>query len=87
MGEMMTLGEVRSTLDEWGCSSLGQVQMSTSLLRKMRDAIDAHLATPAQTVDIEAVREVIAEMRHPTKQNFVSEWADKLTAALTEKGK
>lgn len=48
----MTLEQVRATLDEWGCSSLGQVQMSTSLLRKMRDAIDAHLSQPAQ-VDVE----------------------------------
>lgn len=43
------------------------------------------LATPAQTVDVEALREVINEMRHPTKQNFVSEWAGKLSQAIGDK--
>lgn len=54
MDEKMTLEEVRSTLDEWGCSSLVQVQISTALLRKKRDALDTHLTTPAQTVDVDA---------------------------------
>lgn len=47
----MTLEQVRHRLDEWGCSSLGQVQLPTAYLRQWRDAIDAHLTQPAQAVD------------------------------------
>lgn len=48
----MTLEQVRHRLDEWGCSSLGQVQLPTAYLRQWRDAIDAHLTQPAQAVDV-----------------------------------
>lgn len=48
------------------------------------DAIDAHLAQPAQ-VDVEKVREVIAFMRN-NRPIFGDEIADKLTAALQEEG-
>lgn len=55
----------------------------------MADAIDAHLTQPAQSVDVEKVREVIAEIRRCAGNNnakFHLTWADKLTAALQEKG-
>ena len=54
----------------------------------MADAIDAHLTQPAQSVDVEKVREVIAEMRAKGEAADVTveDWADKLTAALQEKG-
>jgi hypothetical protein len=47
----------------------------------------AHLATPAQTVDIEAVREVIAEMDGYTigDQMDLTRWADKLSLAIRDK--
>lgn len=66
----------------------------------MADAIDAHLAhlahltQPTQSVDVEKVREVIAELSRRGNTGFntndrarCSHWADKLTAALQEKGK
>ncbi len=82
----LKLAEMQS-LESRGWVTEGDENSEYTITYEGERIIAAHLATPAQTVDIEAVREVIAEMRHPTKQNFVSEWADKLTAALTEKGK
>lgn len=56
------------------------------------DAIDAHLAQPAQSVDVEKVREVISELSQRGNTGFntnerarCNHWADKLTAALQEK--
>lgn len=63
--------------------------------RVMADAIDAHLATPAQAVDIEAVREVILQLR--AYQKLHNKWpqafpdmeldseADKLSQAIGDK--
>jgi hypothetical protein len=47
----------------------------------MADAIDAYLATPAQTVDVEAVREVISTLER------IGEWecSDKLSQAIGDK--
>ena len=52
--------------------------------QQMADAIDAHLTQPAQLVDVDKVREVIAEMRNVAEQDdhLLHGWADKLTAAL-----
>jgi hypothetical protein len=54
----------------------------------MADAIDAHLTQPAQSVDVEKVREVIASIKGSTLGDspFFSRLADKLAAALQEKG-
>ena len=63
--------------------------------RNLAATITAHLTQPAQSVDIEAIREVIEshineakKLRHdPESQDYLYEQADKLTAALQEKGK
>ena len=56
----------------------------------MADAIDAHLTQPAQSVDVEKVREVIANIRDDQRLGIATadevDIADKLTAALQEKG-
>lgn len=60
----------------------------------MAAAIDAHLTQPAQSVDVAKVREVIEshineakKLRHdPESQDYLYEQADKLEAALQEKG-
>ncbi len=89
MGEKRTLEQVRDGLrlyaDYKSTGGHSGKLLGVADVERMADAIDAHLATPAQTVDVEALREVINEMRHPTKQNFVSEWADKLAQAIGDK--
>ena len=57
--------------------------------RSLAAAITAHLTQPAQSVDVAKVREVIAELRdyNEADDGALDEWADKLTAALQEKGK
>lgn len=49
----MTLQEVRQLLSEWGDVPMGHVHMPSEYLRRMRDAIDAHLAKGAQWQPIE----------------------------------
>lgn len=69
----------------------------TEMREYVRDLLAAnatHLTQPAQSVDIEAIREVIEshineakKLRHdPESQDYLYEQADKLTAALQEKG-
>jgi hypothetical protein len=51
------------------------------------DALEqAHLAQPAQAVDVGAIREVIAELSNPSVLHapYVTRCADKLTAALAK---
>lgn len=61
----------------------------------MAAAIDANLTQPAQSVDVEKVKEVIASHRHEITLcnkhdqesiDYLTEMTDKLTAALQEKG-
>ena len=53
--------------------------------RQMADAIDAHLTQPAQSVDVEKVREVIAELQFDApKRPSAYYLANKLTAALQD---
>jgi hypothetical protein len=62
-------------------------------LRNAADAIDAHLATPAQAVDVEAVREVIANLRRESallahdmdSQTYLLEQANKLSQSIGDK--
>lgn len=105
MGEKMTLEQVR----DWHNEEVRRLNKSqhpfpngSTVLRAlakhhkaMADAIDAHLATPAQTVDVEAVREVILQLR--AYQNLSDKWpqefsdmeldaeADKLSQAIGDK--
>ena len=85
MGERMTLTAVRDALLEEKAWARGiDWPMAAHKLQQWADAIDAHLTQPAQAVDVEKVREVIAELREadsPSPLRF-REWADKLTAAL-----
>lgn len=56
-------------------------------LSEARAAVSAHLTQPAQSVDVEKVREVIENIRRcagNNNANFHRSWADKLTAALQE---
>jgi hypothetical protein len=79
MGEKMTLEQVREKLRyEQDCA---EDEKSHAYWRDMADAIDAHLATPAQTVDVEAVREVISTLER------IGEWecSDKLSRAIGDK--
>ncbi len=70
MGEKMTLGKVRDDLREWKAQSHkdrfdypeNKVAPCEEDYSNWADAIDAHLATPAQTVDVEAVREVTTKL-------------------------
>ena len=93
MGEKMTLERVR----EWHLEKAMEfVRMQnrfpndstvlTSLEKMHQDMADA-LATPAQTVDIEAVREVIAQIKDfgfaETKD--MDKWSDKLSQAIGDK--
>jgi hypothetical protein len=91
MGEKMTLERVR----DWHLEEARRLNKSqhpfpnnsTVLLllsdyhQTMADAIDAYLATPAQTVDVEAVREVISTLER------IGEWecSDKLSQAIGDK--
>lgn len=74
----MTLEQVR----DWAANT----PASNGWQAKVRDeavaAIDAHLPQPAQSVDVEKVREVIAYLKKGHR--FDAEMADKLTAALPE---
>jgi hypothetical protein len=50
------------------------------------DAIDANLATPAQTVDVEAIREVKFELGFcPLDRAHLRDLADKLSQAIVDK--
>jgi hypothetical protein len=86
MGEKMSLGEVRKAIDrfrDWRIQHINRNPSINDLLAWM-DAIDANLATPAQTVDVEAVREVIAQLKDfgfaETKD--MDKWSDKLSQAI-----
>jgi len=61
--------------------------MEYSEQRALADAIDAHLAQPAQAVDVEKVREVIAHLysfrfKTPPTWAHLDNAADKLTRAI-----
>lgn len=82
----MTLEQVR----DWAANT----PASNGWQAKMRDeavaAIDAHLTQPAQSVDVEAIREVIEShineaknLRHDHElHDYLYEQADKLEAAI-----
>ena len=58
------------------------------LLEQCADAIDAHLAQPAQAVDVGAIREVIKRLEeHPLSDEWkvFDQCADKLTHAISGK--
>ena len=58
-------------------------------VRDLLAANAAHLTQPAQSVDVEKVKEVIADIEGSgLSDEFTApnQWADKLTAALQEKG-
>ncbi|AHX16116.1 hypothetical protein CH75_04675 [Dyella jiangningensis] len=44
----MTLEQARQLAEEWGNVPMGHVHMPSEYLRRIRDAIDAHLAKSAQ---------------------------------------
>ena len=81
MGEKMSLQAVCDSI-RYAYHDGGNVDFSD--LRRWVDAIDAHLAQPAQAVDVGAVMEVAVEMRVADSPSplRIREWADKLTAAL-----
>lgn len=98
MGEKMTLEQVRDSLlsvYERDRNGTGGDQYRSAWAKQLADALDAHLATPAQTVDVEAVREVILQLR--AYQNLSDKWpqefsdmeldaeADKLSQAIGDK--
>ena len=84
MSEKMTLEHVSAILKKyalWGAVKIDAHQMSIGC-SQCADAIDAHLsASKAQTVDIDAIREVIKDLRGNQRGTFTG-WAEKLAAAL-----
>jgi hypothetical protein len=86
MGEM-TLEQVRDWLRSSQALMKGYDDEASACYKERADVIDAHLATPAQTVDVEAVREVIADLR--SSRNYSGLWscdlADKLSQAIGDK--
>lgn len=87
MDEKMTLEMVR----DWLLARTRDGQMQRSVftsdyqLRQMADAVTAHLAQPAQSVDVEAIRKVIASIDLRAEMYLDPQckgWADKLTAAI-----
>ena len=86
LGEKMTLDEVSAALrnNADGLLRMDEHPILANRLRKLADAIDAHLTQPAQAVDVGAIREVIAELSNPSVLHapYVTRCADKLTAAL-----
>lgn len=95
----MTLEQVRDWLAGKERMFVGYQRWATSLnesqVRAFRNAIDAHLTQPAQPVDVDKVKEVIASHRHEITLcnkhdqesiDYLTEMTDKLTAALQEKG-
>jgi hypothetical protein len=85
MGEKTTLEEVRDRMR--AAQYDGGMVVTPREAKNVADAIDAHLATPAQTVDVEAVREVIAAIENSfsTDPYLVKTWADKLSQAIGDK--
>ena len=84
MGEKMSLQQVRDAmLEEKAWARSTGWPMAAGTLQRWADAIDAHRAQPAQEVDVEAIREVIAFIR---SRRHGAIWeggaADKLEAAL-----
>jgi hypothetical protein len=62
MAEMMTLEQVRDTLASWlGGSEACLDTRKVALLESMIAACDPHLAQPAQSVDVGAIRELVTE--------------------------
>lgn len=83
----MTLEQVR----DWHLDRTNYVHLpiTNKAHKEMADAITAHLTQPAQSVDVAKVREVIAsiDLRAETYLDpQCKAWANKLTAALQEKG-
>ena len=90
MGEKMTLEKVRDELMTQ--REIEGDKRITEFYERIIAAIDAHLATPAQTVDVEAVREVIAGMRFvsrltddPMTRDTFTVQAEKLAQAIGDK--
>ena len=76
----MTLEQVRDRL-----RAVDHAGMSGDECDDLADAIDAHLSQPAQVVDVDTVREVIAEMqiKAPTvKPKHLDNWAGRLTRSI-----
>lgn len=72
----------REQFNWWYAGSTRDVQPYDCYLQGREDA---HLAQPAQAVDVGAIREVVAEMHeyNEADQCGLEEWADKLTRALS----
>jgi hypothetical protein len=84
MGEKTTLEEVRDRMR--AAQYDGGMVVTPREAKNVADAIDAHLATPAQTVDVEAIREVKFELGFcPLDRAHLRDLADKLSQAIVDK--
>lgn len=79
MAEKMSLQQVR----DWAAKTPANNGWKAKERDEAIAAIDAHLAQPAQAVDVGAIREVIASMRKESNGfDFVKRWHKKLTSAI-----
>jgi phosphoglucomutase len=90
MDERMTLEQVRDVLREM--NEVGYWYSHSNSMHipvmKMADAIDAHIAQPAQAVDVEAIREVALALKRDSVHGahmsggILEEFSDKLAHAI-----
>jgi hypothetical protein len=62
----------------------GGMVITPSEAKEAADLLDVHIATPAQTVDVEAVRRVVADLR-TWRDEGTDTMADKLAQAIGDK--
>jgi hypothetical protein len=92
MGEKMTLQQIRDGLildSKYFMTEGGKPMVQARQMKIYADAIDAYLATPAQTVDVEAVREVSKQLKCTDETGLAAEpcyqLGDKLSQAIGDK--
>jgi hypothetical protein len=79
----MTLTELHDVLRNAGDEKHA---IGSTMCTVLADALDAHLAQPAQAVDVKAIREVIKRLEeHPLSDEWkvFDQCADKLTRAVS----
>lgn len=100
MGEKMTLEQVRDTLrEESKFQHATSHHVTCMMLDKLADAIDAHLATPVQTVDVDrkswidgwmagfisTMTPLSAIKTVDLQRHAEKAWSDKLSQAIGDK--
>ena len=92
MGEKMTLEQVRDGLigdSRYFITASGKPMVQARQMKIYADAIDAHLANSAQTVDVEAVRTVSKQLKCTDETGLNAEscyqLGDKLSQAIGDK--